>query len=265
MHGAGNDYVYLNGFHQNVTVEQVSTMVLQLSDRHCGIGADGVILLSPSRIADCRMSMWNSDGSRGSMCGNGIRCLAKLAYESGVVNSDLLLIETDSGLRSVELLRAEDQIVGARVDMGPIHVDDQAHAMEFEGRLWKFLRASAGNPHAVVFLESEPSPVPVDRVGAAFQELPEFPDGVNVEFVHPLAPCSLLQRTFERGSGETLACGSGATVAAVAAIRSGRLQGPVIRVRVLGGELTVTWNDRHAVLEGPAVTVFTGQIEVRGV
>jgi diaminopimelate epimerase len=263
MEGAGNDYVYVDAFHEPFDLERGSEVARIVADRRFGIGGDGLIVLAESTSADVRMVMWNADGSRGSMCGNGVRCVAKLAHDVGVVKGSSMRVETDCGVK-LATLRIDDhgEVTGASVDMGEISVDDSAGVADIGGRTWRFHPADAGNPHAVVFLDEDPAGVPVLEIGAAMQKLAVFPDGVNVEFVSVRADGSLDQRTFERGSGETLACGSGATAAACAAVRLGKTAGPRVTVHLLGGDLVIDCGGDGAVMEGPARTVFSGEIQL---
>src|SRR5690606_1620788 len=211
---------------QPAALERAEAWAARLADRHRGIGGDGLILLAPSARADVRMLMWNADGSRGAMCGNGLRCVARLACDEGHARGPVVSVETDAGLRRVELLPdAAGRFSAARAAMPGIAVETTPAELVVDGEVWRYHRGDAGNPHAVAFVDGDPEQAPVARVGAAFQRAAAFPDGVNVEFVHALPPDLLLQRTFERGSGETLACGSGACVAALCAILTGRLPG----------------------------------------
>ena len=263
MEGAGNDYVYVDGFQVEFDVERGGEVARLVADRHFGVGADGLILMAPSSSADLRMVMWNADGSRGAMCGNGIRCLAKLAHDSGVIANGAMVIETDVGLREVALVfGAAGDVEGARVDMGPVTIEAEPESVEVDGKTYSYHAADAGNPHAVVFVDEHPSALPVSRVGAVMQESAAFPDGVNVEFVQVVPPSSLVQRTYERGSGETLACGSGATAAACAALELGHIAGNRVTVRLLGGDLTITREGSRVVMEGPARTVFSGEVSL---
>jgi diaminopimelate epimerase len=262
MEGAGNDYVYVDGVHQPLTVDAAARLAAPLADRHFGVGGDGLILLAPSAVADVRMVMWNGDGSRGSMCGNGVRCAAKLAHDEGIAARRGVTVETDAGVREVELLFAAGQVVGARVAMGEVAVELQPRTVMVAGREWQFLVGSAGNPHAVTFVSEDLDRVPVAAVGGALQREPTFAAGVNVEFVRVLDQASLQQRTFERGAGETLACGSGATFAAVSAVRSGRVRGPRVLVRLRGGDLVIELGEGGVTMEGPAREVFRGEIDL---
>ena len=267
MHGAGNDYIYVDAVHQPITSNLDSSFVAAISDRHFGVGSDGVILLlPPNGDGDCRMAMWNADGSRGSMCGNGLRCLAKLARETGAVDQDTFTVETDSGPRRVTLIRESGKIVGATAEMGDVTVGEPKTFRTADDEPLTWIPGDAGNPHAVVFLSVSPEEYDVATVGASMQNL--LAGGVNVEFVYlhsiggPDEPARIEQRTFERGSGETLACGSGATVVAVAAVRGGRVQTPRVTIQLRGGELTIDVPDAGpTTMSGPAQCVFEGEID----
>jgi diaminopimelate epimerase len=270
MEGAGNDYVFVDGIRAPFDLEHGAAIAVRIADRNFGVGGDGLIVLAPSEVADVRMVMWNADGSRGSMCGNGIRCLAKLAHDLGVVPGRVLQVETDGGVRRVELLPPQDggaaagRVVAARVEMGPVRVAEAAVSIECEGRAWAFVPVDAGNPHAVFFGSADPECLPVAEVGRALQVSPHFPAGVNVEFVRVGADGVLTQRTYERGSGETLACGSGATAVAAAAWEHGHVSAdlPTIRIRLRGGMLSIHRTASGLVMEGPARTVFSGAYEL---
>ncbi len=260
MEGAGNDYIYVDATIHDLPMDQAAELARHISDRNFGVGGDGLIVLAQSSTADVRMLMWNADGSQGAMCGNGIRCLAKMAFEHGVTDKEEMTVETDSGLRKVKLTKdANGTIVGAQVDMGQVSVRKVEASVVIDGREWLFYPGDAGNPHAVIFLDKDPDLSPVLQVGTAFQALSDFTEGVNVEFVQVLPDNVIKQRTFERGSGETLACGSGATVAALAAMETGRLPGPSVRVELRGGALIVRREGSSLVMEGPARTVFSGE------
>ncbi len=262
MEGAGNDYVFVDAFREPWSNAGAARLAVAISDRHFGVGSDGLIVLAPSERADCRMLMWNADGSSGAMCGNGLRCLAKLAYDLGHVRKTAMTVECGAGKRAVELQRdAGGVVIGARVEMGAVTVDDSPREVEIERDIVRYYRGDAGNPHAVVFVTDAIEEAPVERVGAAFQRLEAFPGGVNVDFVR-IADGAIAQRTYERGTGETLACGTGATVAALAALKSGGVRGPRISVRVRGGTLVVEQQGSILVLEGPARRVFVGEFPI---
>ena len=255
MEGAGNDYVYVDGTVAPFDEAAAPALARAISDRHFGVGADGLIVLARSGNADARMLMWNADGSRGAMCGNGIRCLAKLARERGVVGADTMRIETDAGIHEVVLQRDRaGAVVGGRVRFPGARVAPAPARFES----WTYHRADLGNPHAVLFVTGDPDAEDLAAVGAAFQRCPDYPGGVNVEVVQVLAGGELKQRTFERGSGETLACGTGATAAALVALATGKVAGPRVPVRLRGGTLVVERDGSSLVLEGPARTVFRG-------
>jgi diaminopimelate epimerase len=260
MEGAGNDYVYVDTVQQPFPLTRGAELARKWSDRHYGIGADGLILLVPSDQAAVGMRMWNADGSLGLMCGNGLRCVAQLAHRLGLVGEREFTVETGAGRRRVEVLVAPVDHV--RVDLGEVTASASPENIAVAGRELACHVGSAGNPHAVVFLETDPEGFPVRELGAALQSHPRFPGGVNVGFVQVLADGSLRQRTYERGSGETLACGTGAAVAAMAALRSGRVHGTSVLVHLRGGDLRMAMHGTSLVMEGPVRTVFEGEIEV---
>ena len=255
MEGAGNDYVFVDAIAQPFPQSRGSELARRWSDRHFGIGGDGLIVLARGADGGIAMQMWNADGSRGAMCGNGLRCLARLAYELGHVRERSFVVATDAGPRRVEI--AGDAV---RTEMGAVHVAEHPESLELGGVAVQVWRGDAGNPHAVIFCD--PEAAPVERIGAAAQVHPAFPGGVNVEFVAVAGTDRLRQRTFERGSGETLACGTGAAVAALAACRQGRLPGPRVAVALRGGVLHVDLGRTPLVIEGPARTVFRGEIDL---
>ena len=256
MEGAGNDYVYVDAIRDRFPFERASELARRWSDRHFGIGADGLIVLTSGQRAPLRMAMWNADGSRGAMCGNGLRCLAVLATAHGHVREARFPIETDAGVREVELLNGGL----VRTAMGAVQCGEEAD-ISVAGRSLRYFPGDAGNPHAVTFVD-DVEHTDVVALGRAMQSHASFPDGVNVEFVQVHGPTVLLQRTFERGSGETLACGTGAAVAALAARRSNRVRGELVEVRLRGGTLRVLLAGSSLAIEGPVRTVFTGEIEL---
>ncbi|MEO6595173.1 MAG: diaminopimelate epimerase [Planctomycetota bacterium] len=257
MEGAGNDYVFVDGIRGQMPMDRAPEVARRWSDRHFGIGADGLIVLLRGDRAPVRMLMWNADGSRGAMCGNGLRCLARLAFDHGHVGDRQFAVETDAGLRHVELLAGDDQV---RAWMGEVRCSE-AIELDVLGQPRTFVPGNAGNPHAVLFVDDVET-ADVAGIGAALQAHARFPDGVNVEFVQVLAPDRLCQRTFERGSGETLACGTGAAVAAVAARLAGHTQGDTTTVVLRGGVLQILTRGSSLAIEGPARTVFRGEIEL---
>jgi len=279
MHGCGNDYIYVIA--RETRPADPAALSIRLSDRHFGIGADGLIMLAPSRVADLRMEMYNADGSRGDMCGNGIRCLARLAYESGIARKDTVAVETDCGIKTVALTFDRGRVTGARVDMGepilegreiPVAADGRIidFAIDVAGRSEKITAVSMGNPHCVVFVKDD-SVFKLDvhefgALGRRFENHKFFPKRVNTEFILPVSRTHLKMRVWERGSGETLACGTGACASLVAAVLTGRAERKAT-LELRGGNLEIEWPERgaganHVFMTGEAVSVFSGQIEV---
>ena len=256
MEGCGNDYIYIDGIAQPFPVEWAPELAKEWSSYHFGIGADGLIVLTRDHDGTLRMQMWNADGSRGAMCGNGLRCLARFAEAGGYATSESFVVATDSGTRAVQL---KDN--GAvRIEMGEVRCGDERQ-IEVNGQSYGFVLGDAGNPHAVTFVEDIDT-APVEEIGAALQAHELFPSGVNVGFAQPLVCDTLRLRVFERGSGETLACGTGAAVAARAARLAGNIEGLIAQVDVRGGTLAVIGDGPLLAIEGPARTVFTGEIEL---
>jgi diaminopimelate epimerase len=263
MQGAGNDYVLVDTHRE--TVEDAGDVAIAVSDRHFGVGADGLILLGPSSRADVRMVMYNADGSRAEMCGNGLRLLAKLARDDGHVGGDDMVVETDAGLLPVTLVREGDVVVGARVRMGVPRltgaIDEPIDVLD---RTFRMTTVDMGNPHAVIFLDADLDAFPIERYGPAIETAPRFPDRTNVEFMTVEGPRRLRQRTWERGSGETLACGTGASAATAVAVSSGRSTTP-LTISLRDGDLDAEWagEGSEIVLTGPAVEVFRGEFAPR--
>ncbi len=273
MHGCGNDYVYVNCFEEQVA-DPGKTAVF-VSDRHFGIGADGLILIKPSDAADFEMEMYNADGSRGAMCGNGIRCVAKYVYDNGMTDKTRITVNTGSGVKTLDLSVKDGKVETVRVNMGtpeltagkiPVLVDSET-AVEApilaDGRDWKFTAVSMGNPHAVVFVDNLDR-LQLEVTGPKFENHSMFPDRVNAEFVRVVDDKTIEMRVWERGSGETLACGTGSCAAAVAAILNGKVSGNTVTVCLRGGTLQIEWDrEENAVyMTGPATTVFTGEIDI---
>jgi diaminopimelate epimerase len=254
MEGLGNDYIHVDAVLAPFPLERAPACARAWSDRHFGIGADGLIVLLAGTRAPLRMAMWNADGSRGAMCGNGLRCLARLAFERGHARERRFVVETDAGPRPVEVFGNGD----VRAAMGEVRVQPPRD-LHVDGRAWSLVVGDAGNPHAVLFVD-DVATSPVLELGDALQRHATFPDGVNVEFVQRLGPDRLRQRTFERGSGETLACGTGAAVAVAAARAAGLVRGHDITVELAGGALRVVGEGVALAIEGPARTVFTGEV-----
>lgn len=273
MHGTGNDYVYVNLFTE--TVENPEQLSIQISDRHFGIGSDGLILIAPSEIADCRMIMFNADGSEGAMCGNGIRCVAKYAYEHGIAKDTHMRIETKSGIKTLELTVEEGIVTYVQVNMGqailkPENIPVKADGDDFvdreisvDGKDYKVTCVSMGNPHCVVFTEGIDD-LELEKIGPKFENHELFPDRINTEFVEIIDEHTVKMRVWERGSGETISCGTGTCAVTVAAVLNGHCKrGEEIEVQIRGGRLYDTWLDSGEVLmKGPATTVFEGDIEI---
>ena len=273
MHGIGNDYIYFNAFEQDIP--DPSALAVRLSDRRFGIGGDGIILICPSDIADARMRMFNEDGSEGRMCGNGIRCVAKYIYDYALVPEDQteVTIETLSGVKTVRLTVENGEAVAAEVDMGaailspadiPVLFDGESmidQPLEVDGAEYKVTAVSMGNPHCVVFVD-DPDCAELEKLGPRFENHPAFPDRVNTEFISVIDKNTLKMRVWERGSGETLACGTGACAAVVAACLNGFCEkGEDVTVRLRGGELVIRYTDETVMMTGPAATVFEGTVE----
>lgn len=272
MHGCGNDYIYFDCFRQKVP--DPAELSRRLSRPHFGIGADGIILIEPSEIADARMRIFNKDGSEGKMCGNGIRCTAKYLYDTGTVPKETMKIDTLSGIKELHLSIKDGKTQLVSVDMGPAVFQPEeipvllpgsevvGYPLEADGKTWKITCVSMGNPHCVIFGE-DPDLIDLPKEGGAIAASPLFPEGVNVEFIHPEERNVLKMRVWERGSGETLACGTGACAAACAAIKNGLCdKNTEILVRLAGGDLRIRMTDSTVWMTGGAELVFTGEVEI---
>jgi len=270
MHGAGNDYVYLNGFEE--TVADPASLAKTLSNRNFGIGSDGLILILPSTAADVRMRMFNADGSEAEMCGNGLRCVAKYAFDHGLVNDKEITVETGAGIRRLRLFTNEhDRVDRVRVNMGipgltrkEIAVtgapDEQAIgiALKVLDRTFHITCVSMGNPHCVIFVD-DVEQFSVAKYGQALENHPLFVNRTNVEFVELLSAAEVKQRTWERGAGETLACGTGAAAVTVASVLNQHTERR-LRIHLRGGDLEMEWaEDGYVYMTGPAVQVFEGE------
>jgi len=268
MQGLGNDYIYVNAFEEGIS-DPASTSRM-ISDRHTGVGADGLILIQPSKLADVRMEMYNADGSRGMMCGNGIRCVAKYAVERGLTTGPTVRIETDSGVKLAECEYNGGRINRVRIDMGSprLRISEIPARLPVEkavdfplrvnGAVHLITCVSMGNPHAVVFVDSL-DVIDLPRVGPELENAPEFPDRVNAHFVVVESPSCVRMKTWERGSGATRACGTGACAVCVAGVLTGRT-GRRIVAQLPGGELELEWrSDDHVMMSGEAVEVFNGE------
>ena len=255
MEGLGNDYIYLNCMEE--TPEDLPQLARRLSDRHFGVGADGLICVRPAEAGDFSMEMYNADGSRGLLCGNGIRCLAKYVYDRGLTRKRCLTIETEAGARGVELSVSRGRVDAVTVDMGPVTLLPQVKVL-WEGEELAVRPARVGNPHAVVFC-SNPEDYPLEELGPVLEHCPALGERSNVELVSVPGEARLNIRVWERGSGLTLACGTGACAAFGAARRAG-LCGPMVSARLPGGTLLLEERQDRVFMTGPAVTVFQGEI-----
>ena len=271
MHGLGNDYVYMDAINQNI--ENRIELAKFVSDRHFGIGSDGLILICPSKIADFKMQMFNSDGSEAEMCGNGIRCVGKFVYDNGLTDKTTISIETLAGIKILEMKEENGKIKLAKVDMGEPILDPERIPvitqenpvknliLKAEDREFKFSCVSMGNPHAVTFIKEDVNNFDICKYGRILEIDKAFPNKANIEFVNIIDDKNLKMRVWERGAGETLACGTGACAVAVSAMLNNYTQRKVT-VKLLGGDLEIEWNNEnnHVYMTGPATTVFEGQI-----
>ncbi|MBC5779913.1 diaminopimelate epimerase [Blautia difficilis] len=274
MQGIGNDYVYVNCFEE--TVKDPAAVARYVSDRHFGIGSDGLILIKPSDIADCEMDMYNLDGSQGAMCGNGIRCVAKYVYDYGIVKKENISVSTKSGIKYLDLTVRNGKVALVRVNMGsPVLTASQIPVvssteeminvpLKVNGETYYITAVSMGNPHAIVYM-TDVDHLDIGEIGPYFENHMAFPDRVNTEFVEVLDDHTLKMRVWERGSGETLACGTGACAVAVASILNGHVDGEKpVTVKLLGGDLEIFWDRQENLvyMTGPAATVFDGEIDL---
>ena len=272
MHGCGNDYIYIDGAKEHIAQEEKPDFVRRVSDRHFGIGGDGVIFINPSDEADFEMEMYNADGSRAEMCGNGIRCVAKFVYDKGLTDKTDISVISCGKIKYLQLFLKDNKVDTVRVNMGapeliaanvPVVCDkEQAvdESITVQDTEYKMTCVSMGNPHAVVFMENVTN-LEIEKVGPYFENHERFPKRTNTEFVKVIDRNTVQMRVWERGTGETLACGTGCCATVVACILNG-LTDDTVTVKLLGGELEITW-DREADLvymTGPATTVFEGEI-----
>ena len=272
MQGCGNDYVYVNGFENKIdNPNKLSEIV---SDRHFGIGSDGLIVINPSEKADFKMSMYNADGSEGKMCGNGIRCVAKYVYDNKMTDKTTITVETLSGIKTLELNVKNDKVETVKVNMGtpillpkdvPVVSDKDKVVDEpivIDDKEYRITCVSMGNPHAITFIENTDD-LEIETIGPKFENNPIFPDRVNTEFIQVLDRNTVKMRVWERGSGETFACGTGACATVVACVLNG-LTDDKVTVKLLGGDLFIEYNreENTVYMTGPAKVSFTGKIEV---
>ncbi len=275
MHGCGNDYIYINGFEEKIPQEEKPKLAVRLSDRHFGIGSDGMIFINPSLTADFEMEMYNADGSRAEMCGNGIRCVGKYVYEEGLTDKTVITVESYGKIKHLELFTDSGRVASVKVDMGsPLFrtadtgqlTQDPPAAYETivaDGKAYPMTYVSMGNPHAVIVMPeaTDLERLDLERLGPFFENHEWFPDRINTEFIKILDRRTISMRVWERGSGETLACGTGCCAAVAAGVVHG-LTEEKVTVRLKGGEVTVRWSREEArlTLTGPAMTVFRGEI-----
>ena len=270
MQGLGNDYVYANCFKEKI--ENPSELAVRISDRHFGVGSDGLIMINPSDKADFEMEMYNADGSRGEMCGNGIRCVAKYVYDYGLTDKTSISVETLGGIKYLDLTVEDGKVSLVKVDMGRPELEpsripvvaggDRAvdEPITVDGKEYRMTCVSMGNPHAVVYVDCDVKELPLEEIGPGFEHHERFPKRVNTEFVRVLDRKTVEMRVWERGSGETLACGTGACAVAVSSALNGLTEDEVT-VKLLGGDLRIQWDrERDTVyMTGPAAVVFDGE------
>lgn len=275
MHGCGNDYIYIDCFKETVANE--SELAVKLSDRHFGIGGDGIILIKKGTKADFEMVMYNADGSRGAMCGNGIRCVAKYVYDNGYTDKTSFSIESMGAVKYIDVTVENGKVILAKVDMGapilkaadvPVNSGNEkviSEKITVAGREFNMTCVSMGNPHAVMFIDEHPKDFDLDFYGAKFEcNTDVFPNRVNAEFAKVIDRKNIEMRVFERGTGETLACGTGTCATVVAAILNGYVDNDVT-VHLIGGDLQIQWSGKEedsVFMTGPAATVFTGEIDL---
>lgn len=274
MHGCGNDYIYINGAECGIPAQDKPELVQRLSDRHFGIGGDGVIFINPSDEADFEMEMYNADGSRAEMCGNGIRCVAKYVYDKGLTDRTQISIVSAGKIKYLTLTVENEKVSMVRVDMGkpelnasliPV-ISEKEQVVDEEitvgEKVYRMTCVSMGNPHAVVFADNV-ADLDLTKIGPHFEQHERFPKRINTEFVRVIDRHTVEMRVWERGTGETLACGTGCCATAVACVLNGKTEADVT-VKVLGGEIRIQW-DREAdtvFMTGPASTVFEGEIDL---
>lgn len=269
MHGAGNDYVYINGMAEAVAAPE--KLAVRMSDRHFGIGSDGLVLILPSERADFRMRMFNADGSEAQMCGNASRCIGKYVYDNGLTDKEEITLETAAGIKVLRLTVKAGKVVSVRVDMGEPVLEPRRIPVALSGEravnvpltvgttTYRMTCVSMGNPHAVIFVPRLDD-IDIHAVGAAAERHELFPERCNIEFAEIVSPDAIRMRVWERGAGETLACGTGACATLVAAVLNGLTSRRAV-LRLLGGDLDIEWNaaDNHVYMSGGAETVFEGE------
>lgn len=272
MHGLGNDYVYVNCFEEKI--DNPPAVARFVSDRHFGIGSDGLIMINPSKTADFEMEMYNADGSRGEMCGNGIRCVAKYVYDYGLTDKTQISVETLGGIKYLDLTVEDGKVSLVKVDMGkpeleadliPIISEREQvidEPIEVDGKEYHMTGVSMGNPHVVIYVDDVKG-LDLEKIGPKFENHERFPKRINTEFVHCIDRQTVEMRVWERGSGETLACGTGACAVAVSSILN-NLTDTQVTVKLLGGDLQIEWDREkdRVFMTGPATVVFDGVIDI---
>ena len=271
MHGIGNDYIYINSLEEKIVPDEMTEEIIAMSDRHKGIGGDGVIFILPSEVADARMRMFNADGSEGKMCGNGIRCVGKYVYDKGISHSNPLMVETESGIKKLDLEIVDGKVATVTVDMGcpslvptdipvKLGVDKVVnYPLKINDNEYFITCVSMGNPHCVIFTTNVDN-IDLEKIGPLFENHPLFPERINTEFIEVIDDTTLKMRVWERGSGETLACGTGACASVVAAVYNDIVKkNEEIKVILKGGDLYITFDDERVIMRGGATEVFTGE------
>lgn len=273
MNGIGNDYIYINGFEEKV--DDPSALAIKLSDRHFSVGSDGVIIILPSKVADFRMRMFNADGSEGKMCGNGTRCVAKYVYEKGLTDKTCVTLETLAGIKTLDMDVEDGVVKSVSVQMGKadfkasdvpvIFGGDEmvSQKLSLECGEWVITCVSMGNPHCVTFVNDTKS-LDLEKIGPQFEHNPIFPERVNTEFIKVIDDATLEMRVWERGSGETLACGTGACASVAAAVKNGICEmNKEITVKLLGGDLKITCGSDYSIaMRGPAEFSYEGEVNI---
>lgn len=271
MEGCGNDYIYINGFEYQI--DNPEKLAQKVSDRHFGIGSDGLIIINPSAVADFRMDMYNADGSQGEMCGNGIRCVAKYVYDFGLTEKKQITVETLGGIKTLDLTVVDGKVSTVRVNMGapvleankvPVLSDKEQvidEPVQVLGKTYRITCVSMGNPHAVTFVDDTDA-LEIEQIGPCFEHDKMFPNRVNTEFVQVLDRNTIKMRVWERGSGETFACGTGTCASVVACVLNGKTEHQVT-VHLLGGDLFIEYdtNENTVYMTGPARVVFCGEYD----
>lgn len=273
MHGIANDYIYINCFEERV--DNPEELAVRLSDRRRSVGGDGIILICPSETADFRMRMFNADGSEGKMCGNGARCVGKFVYDKGLTAKKVVTLETLAGIKTLRLNAENGAVKTVTVNMGladftpksvPILSESEMlnSPIEIAGKAWNATAVSMGNPHCVIFTDEDINKLDLEHIGPQFEHNPIFPDRVNTEFVNIINRYTLRMRVWERGSGETLACGTGACAVTAAAVKTGLSPaGEKLTVKLLGGDLEIICRDNFEIeMTGPAETAFEGEVNI---